>query len=164
MYGASGLLYFSIIELLDVVLSDPAQSRGEIVWNFIGQAIYWAPGLFVLMPIFAYDLLQVSNRFAGPALRVRKEMRSLALGTDTKSLELRADDFWLDMADEYNHLRDEVTKLREQLAATPQVEDATTVRKGSLFGNKNKDDSEKAKQESAADTKIMDEMLESVGV
>ena len=155
LYGAGGLLYFSVIELLDVALSDTAHSRGEILWNFMGQTIYWAPGLFVLMPIFAYDLLRVSNGFTGPVLRLRREMKALTLGEDREPIEFRADDFWQEMAAEYNLLRKEVNKLREQLAAVPQAENATTVRKGSLFGGKGK-----AKAE---DSKTMDEMLESVG-
>ena len=155
MYAASGLLYFSIIELLDVGLSDPAQSRGEIFWNFVGQAIYWAPGLFVLMPIFAYDLLRLSHGFVGPVLRLRKEMKALALGADREPIEFRAEDFWLDMADEYNLLRDEVNKLREQLASVPSANVAAPVRKGSLFGAKQKAGSEEIKP--------VDEMLEAVG-
>lgn len=131
-YGASGVLYFSIIELLDVVLSDPAQSRGEILWNFIGQAIYWAPGLFVLMPIFAYDLLRFSNGFTGPVLRLRREMKALTLGADREPIEFRAEDYWQEMASEYNLLRDQVNQLRNQLEAAKQTQDGSTVRKGSL--------------------------------
>ena len=138
-YGACGLFYFSVIEFLDVALANPAQSRWEIAMGFFERSIYWAPGIVVLMPIFAYDLLRFSNRLTGPVTRLRKEMRDLKAGVQSEPIEFRRGDFLREMADEYNSLRDEIVELREQVASASAREPAARMRKGSLFGKKGKD-------------------------
>tara|TARA_R110002049_G_scaffold2750_8_gene22261 strand:- start:212671 stop:213219 length:549 start_codon:yes stop_codon:yes gene_type:complete len=138
LYGICGLFYFSIIEFLDVALADPQRSWSEIGVAFLEQAVYWGPGMIVLLPIFAYDILRVSNRFAGPVVRLRKEMRDLTKGARLEPIEFRGEDYLHELADEYNALRDEVIKLREQATAVPKKEEGAPVRKGSLFGNRNK--------------------------
>ena len=159
LYGISCLLYFSIIQLLDVALADPVQSHWDIACMFFGEAIYWAPGLFVIMPILAYDLLRVSNRFTGPVTRLRKEMRHLTAGESVEPIEFRDEDFWGEMADEYNLLREEVVKLRNELASAQKSNGATAqnaVRKGTLFGKKLNANPQNAE--------APEELLETVGV
>ena len=137
LYGLGTLLYFAIIQLLDAALTHPAQSRWDIFFRFIDESIYWAPGLFVLLPLFAYDMLSMSNRFTGPVARLRGEMRRLIDGKLVHTVQFRRDDFWLDMADEFNTLREEVLRLREQVAAAgtdSRPEEKVPVRKGRLFG------------------------------
>ena len=148
-YGACGLFYFSVIEFLDVALANPAQSRWEIAMGFLERSIYWAPGIVVLMPIFAYDLLRFSNRFTGPVTRIRKEIRDLTTGAQLEPIEFRGNDFLRELADEYNALREEMIKLREQAAAAPETEPNAKMRKGSLFGSKKGDRSSAAKSSDA---------------
>ena len=138
LYAMACLLYFCVIEFLDVALSDPSLTRWEIANIFYGEAVYWAPGLIVMLPIFAYDLLRISNRFTGPVVRLRKEMRQLTRGDEGTPIEFRSDDYWLEMAEEYNFLRDEVIKLRAQLLAVKSApsQGETPLRKGSLFAKK----------------------------
>jgi len=144
LYGVCGLLYFSLIRLLDVAMTYPAESYWQIADRFFAEAIYWAPGMCVLLPVFAYELMWMSNRFVGPVVRLRGEMRRLIRGNDVGVIEFRVDDYWSELADDFNQLREEVVKLREQLdtarkSASVKTVDTSSrkaVRKGSLFAAK----------------------------
>jgi hypothetical protein len=66
-----------------------------------------APLLIViasLFPVFLYDSIKLSNRFAGPILRLRRALREAVSGESTRPLQFRKDDFWQDMADSFNAL------------------------------------------------------------
>ena len=55
-----------------------------------------------LLPIFLVDSIKLSNRVAGPLLRMQRGLR--ALGTDERvvPIEIRQGDFWADLIDEFN--------------------------------------------------------------
>lgn len=55
-----------------------------------------------LMPAFLYDALKLSNRFAGPVLRLRRALRELAEGRPIEPLKFRKGDFWESAADDFN--------------------------------------------------------------
>lgn len=56
----------------------------------------------LLLPLVTIDVLRVSNRFAGPLWRLRGAMRKLARGQKVEPLRFRGDDFWRDVAEEFN--------------------------------------------------------------
>lgn len=89
--------------------NDPFRSFPE---HFV--ELWWRHGfvflvMFVLLPVFAYDAIRVSNRFAGPVSRLRKTIQELANGEETQPLEFRENDFWRKLAEEFNGM---VDKLR----------------------------------------------------
>jgi hypothetical protein len=127
----SCLLYFSLIIVITESMADPLRSKWEITTTFLDEAIYWAPGLLVLLPMFAYDLLSVSNRFTGPVVRLRHEMRRLTRGEQIAPVRFRDNDFWDEMAREFNELRDELLQLRKQSAGASDASDA--AKKSKLF-------------------------------
>jgi len=57
---------------------------------------------FCLLPIVMIDIVKVSNRFAGPLVRLRRSMRQLAAGEPVRPIRFRDGDFWQDFADEFN--------------------------------------------------------------
>jgi hypothetical protein len=67
-----------------------------------------------LLPVIAYDMVQMSNRVAGPIVRLRQAMRQLAEGQTVAPLRFRENDFWREMADEFN-------SIAEQLQASRQI-------------------------------------------
>lgn len=76
--------------------------------------LWWKHGfvflvMFLLMPVFAIDAIRVSNRFAGPVSRLRKTIQELAQGNEPQPLEFRENDFWRNLAEEFNGM---VEKLR----------------------------------------------------
>ena len=89
-------------------MSDPFQPLGAVV-----VAAWWtySPLLLVLaclVPVFVYDSIRLSHRFAGPVFRLRKVMRELAQGAIPARVEFREDDFWREMASDVNRVIDRI--------------------------------------------------------
>lgn len=78
----------------------------------IGQAIsrilanLWLPILISIMvlPVLVRDCLRLSNRFAGPVLRLRRGIKQLADGETAQPIKLRTGDFWQELADDFNRV------------------------------------------------------------
>ena len=71
----------------------------------------YAPSLWavvLLAPVFLCDLVKLSNRFAGPMVRLRREMRNLAEGRAVAPVRFRDGDFWQDLADDFNRVAQRV--------------------------------------------------------
>lgn len=113
LYSAACAIYFIVILVFAESMSSPDRSFGDSLMHCFEEAIYWAPGLLLLMPLVAYDMLKLTNRFAGPIFRMRREMQRLAVGESERRLSFREGDYWIEMADEFNTLRDELMQLRE---------------------------------------------------
>jgi hypothetical protein len=69
------------------------------MWHYYGPAL---AASFVLLPLVVVDILRLSNRFAGPLVRLRRAMRALAKGEPVRPLAFREGDFWQEFADEFN--------------------------------------------------------------
>lgn len=83
--------------------------------------ICWAPGVMLLAPIIAYDVLVFTNKFAGPMFRLRREMQNLIDGQSTNPIQLRTDDCWPEMADLFNEIRAELIELRAATSPKTKV-------------------------------------------
>jgi len=84
----------------------------------------FGPGLvasLVLLPVALMDVLRLSNRFVGPVGRLRKGLKDLASGNRTEPLLFRDDDFWRDMAGDFN-------EVAAKLAVAASREPAQTER------------------------------------
>ena len=56
-----------------------------------------------LLPIFIRDSLKFSHRFTGPILRFHQQVRKVGL-ENTQPITLRNEDFWQDLADDFNRM------------------------------------------------------------
>lgn len=74
-----------------------------------------------LLPVFIFDTIRLSHRFAGPVVRLRSEMRKVAKGEKPQRVQFRKHDFWTSMADDYNALLDHFAAV-EKDAANPQLD------------------------------------------
>jgi hypothetical protein len=115
-YSCACAVYFIVILIFTESMSDPDEPLMRAVWRCLDEAIYWAPGLMLLTPVMAYDLLKVTNRFAGPIFRLRREMQRLVDGESELPLAFRNGDYWTEMADIFNEIRDELHELRREKA------------------------------------------------
>lgn len=113
LYSVACTLYFVIIVVFATCMSDPDRSIGESLSIFLGEAIFWAPGLILLAPMVVYDMLKVTNRFAGPVFSLRREMQRLIDGESDRPLQFRDGDTWGDLAERFNLIRVEMLALRE---------------------------------------------------
>ena len=83
----------------------------ENMWYFHGPALIAS---LLVLPVAVMDMIRVSNRFAGPMVRLRHGMRALAKGRKVAPIEFRKDDFWYEFAEEFNAVVREVEELRER--------------------------------------------------
>jgi hypothetical protein len=113
LYSAACAVYFIVILIFTESMASPGRNFGEAIVHCFDEAVYWAPGLLLLLPLVAYDMLKLTNRFAGPIFSLRREMQRLAIGQSERRLSFRDGDYWTEMADEFNVLRDELILLRE---------------------------------------------------
>ena len=73
--------------------------------------LWWSHGpllisLVFLLPVFIFDSIQLSHRFAGPVVRLRNAMRNIAAGDAPQHLKFRDKDFWQELAGDYNGMLD----------------------------------------------------------
>ena len=86
------------------------------VWSQFGPAVLVSA---LMLPILLFDCIRLTNRLAAPMFRVLREMRNLANGAPTHPIYLRTGDFWTEIAEEFNAIRQRVILLEERLNATP---------------------------------------------
>lgn len=72
-----------------------------------------------LIPAFVWDTLKMSNRFAGPIRRLRDTLNEMKQGRSVPPLKFRENDFWQEIASNFN----EVMRLR---TTSVDEADATT--------------------------------------
>ncbi|TWT80989.1 hypothetical protein CA13_24360 [Planctomycetes bacterium CA13] len=68
-----------------------------------------------LIPAFVWDTIKLTNRFAGPILRLRGALASVSQGREVAPLSFRNNDFWQQMARDFNSVVDRC----EGLTKTP---------------------------------------------
>jgi len=88
---------------------------------------------FILLPILLADTLRLSNRFAGPMIRLRRGLTEMADGrTDVAPIHFRSGDFWHEFASEFNRAVERVRQYRSatgsDAASGAANESATTSR------------------------------------
>lgn len=71
--------------------------------------------VLALLPWFIHDALKLSNRFAGPIVRLRSALRQLSGDESVAPIKFREGDFWAEVAGEYNQLRTRVLADRVEL-------------------------------------------------
>ncbi|MEM9586675.1 MAG: hypothetical protein AAGA03_05290 [Planctomycetota bacterium] len=55
-----------------------------------------------LIPAFVWDTLKLTNRFAGPIMRLRSSLAAVRSGRSVSPLHFRQSDFWQEMAEDFN--------------------------------------------------------------
>ncbi|WP_149752823.1 hypothetical protein [Rubripirellula obstinata] len=115
-YSVACALYFIVILIFAECMSRQDISVGEAIFGCFAESIYWLPGLLLMAPMIAYDMLRQTNRFAGPVFRLRREMQRLVANESDRPLNFRDDDYWTEMADEFNQIRSELIELRKAQA------------------------------------------------
>jgi len=119
-YWVVCLITITLMLLCWRVVTGPARlfyTHFNDMWFYYGPALIAS---FLLLPLVIVDIIRLSNRFAGPLMRLRRSMRDLARGEYVEPIEFRDADFWHDFADEFNAV---AARLQEQAAPrTPEAE------------------------------------------
>lgn len=91
--------------------------------QFDESLFYCGPVLvstLVVLPLVLVDLARLTNRFAGPLFRLRRDMRKLANGESVSPVNFRKNDFWRETAEEFNAVLNHVQRLERELADAKQ--------------------------------------------
>ena len=104
---------FAVI-LLQTLLGDSNLSVMDRLKHQVGEFVFFAIVMAALFPAFMLDTIRFSNRFVGPIARLRRHLRQLSEG-DTSECAFRGDDFWKDMAKEFNHVAELVESQQQEI-------------------------------------------------
>ncbi|MCC9643426.1 hypothetical protein LOC71_14165 [Rhodopirellula sp. JC740] len=121
LYGTACVTYFVVIQFFTQSMIHPGVATSDLFLSLTDEAIYWVPGLLVLGPLMIYDVLRVSNRFAGPIFSMRREMQNLIDGKEGRNIKFRNDDHWSSLAMQFNVIREELLELRAKQAASSEA-------------------------------------------
>ena len=112
------------IVALQTLLGDPTKPLVERLQVETGEFVLIGIVMLALLPAFMLDTVRFSNRFVGPILRVRRHLRELGSEQKTEHCSFRDNDFWIDMANEFNKVvelveqqKAEILELREKTEA-----------------------------------------------
>lgn len=114
LYVGVCVTYFTVIQLFTQSLLHPQVALPELLEHFVDDALFWLPGLLVLVPVMVLDLLQLTNRFTGPIFSLRREIQALINGKTGRRISFRQSDYWNSMASQFNAVRDELVRLRAE--------------------------------------------------
>ncbi len=92
-------------------------------WSSYGAIVLL---LTCLAPIFIYDSIKVSSRFTGPIHRLREGLKGLAGGQSVPALTFRGDDFWQELAEDFNRVADRMRRLSPR--PTPPIAKTAAMR------------------------------------
>lgn len=95
----------------------------DYLWFQFGPAFI---GSLFILPLVVYDVVQLSNRFVGPLLRLRRSLKALARGEDVAPLQFRGNDFWQEFATEFNSVAERMHKLN-QSAPAEEIDDQAVL-------------------------------------
>ena len=95
VFTTGAFLYF--VELLSGAPLDAGR-------NFASRHGPTLLAVLVLAPIFLCDLCKLTNRFAGPMMRLRRAMHDLAEGKEVAPIQFREGDFWKELAVDFNRV------------------------------------------------------------
>lgn len=124
LYWITCLITATLMLLCWRILTGPARlfyTHFDDMWFHFGPALIAS---FVLLPIVMVDIVRLSNRFAGPLLRLRRAMHALAQGEHVEPIHFRDGDFWQEIADEFNAIAermDESARAAGETSEEPEM-------------------------------------------
>jgi hypothetical protein len=98
------LLSITLIAACWIVFTTTPTSSGEMfnrLWMNCGPVLLAS---VLLLPLVWMDCLRLSNRFAGPMMRIQRELKQLAHGATAREVHLRDKDFWHEMDSDLNEV------------------------------------------------------------
>jgi signal transduction histidine kinase len=104
------------IILLQAMLSGPdGFTLAERITKEAGEFTLVAIVMVCLFPAFLLDTVRFSNRFVGPVGRLRRYLKQLGKDQNTEHCAFRGNDFWSEMAAEFNDVADLVESQKQEI-------------------------------------------------
>jgi hypothetical protein len=130
IYWLSCIATITLMILAWRIVTGPARvfyTHFDDMWFHFGPALVAA---LLLLPLALVDIVRVSNRFAGPLYRVRGAMRRLTQGLPVEPIHFRDNDFWQELATEFNALAERVSKLEREAAGRAEDDEPVLTASG----------------------------------
>ena len=86
------------IRLFEQPDADWSQTFGDTLRRFLPFFVITT----ALIPAFVWDTLKLTNRFAGPILRLRSALSDARRGLKVEPLHFRTNDYWQEIARNFN--------------------------------------------------------------
>jgi hypothetical protein len=113
------------------VFTGPSQRMIDLVSKLYFRYGPVLSASFILLPIVLLDVIRVSNRFVGPVARLRQGLLDVAEGRPAQPLNFRDDDFWRDLANNFNRavarFAREASERSSPTEEMPQPEHSSSV-------------------------------------
>lgn len=111
------LLVAFVVSFILQVLTDPFRPLSA---HF--RDLWWTHGpfllvVFFLLPAYVVDTIKLSHRFAGPVYRLRRAIQDVAAGETPQAIKFRNNDFWQELAVDYNAMLARLNVLPENREA-----------------------------------------------
>ena len=122
-----------LVFVLQVLTGGPYRSW----WYHLGQVwSRYAPfiiALVAIIPAVILDSIRLSHRFVGPIYHLRIAIRKVAKGGPAEPICFRKDDYWKDLADDYNLVLQRIPSDSSAEDATGETDEAETERTPELI-------------------------------
>ena len=99
---------------VQMVYAPGNQSFWEAIARSFGAQTPLLCLMFVLYPVYVWDIVKLSHRFSGPMLRLRGILNELADGGRASQLRFRPGDFWQETAIDFNRFYQEHIELKNR--------------------------------------------------
>lgn len=103
--------YLLILEAFASGFGKPISEHLSALWERYGMLTVVLAAIF---PVFAYDSVKLSNRFAGPMVSFRQALQKLAHNEQVQPLSFRRGDFWKEFAEDFNAVAEKMSELNER--------------------------------------------------
>ncbi len=94
---------FSFI-LLQALLGNPDLPLTDRIAKTVSEFALLGVLMLAILPAFVLDTIRFSNRFVGPIARLRRAFRELNEFGHCEPIKFRGNDFWQEVADEFNSI------------------------------------------------------------
>ncbi len=120
LYWLYALLYVGIGSACFQYNQNPDWTLVKHSQVLFGQIWPWLPTAIFLLPLAIYDVVRLSNMFAGPVYRLRKHFAELRNDIACAPFTTREDDYWRDLAAPINDMQAEILRLRSRVIESPK--------------------------------------------
>jgi methyl-accepting chemotaxis protein len=120
LHWFSFLIVGTAVTLVFQYLTDPFKGLDKHFDYFLQHQAGFITVMLCMTPVFLFDTVKLSHRFAGPILRLRRALKELASGDEVERVTFRPGDFWGELADDFNAVLDR----QQLLASADHVEDS----------------------------------------
>jgi hypothetical protein len=112
LYWICALLYVGLGSACFQYNQNPDWTLAKHAQVLFGQMWPWLPTAIMLLPLAIYDVVRLSNLFAGPVYRLRNHFAALREDIACAPILFREDDYWRDLAAPINDMQAEILRLR----------------------------------------------------